>query len=107
MTPPSAIPQCLSALGVSPEELIDEIWSGKRQGVLWSKVGPYKIFSRDLSNLAPGKEVESEVMNAFIQCSLEKVRGQLDKKAFYVDSNVFWNVVPNDCCMARVIQGTK
>ena len=38
-----------------------EIWSGQRQGVLWSKIGPYKVFAADLQNLAPGKEVESEV----------------------------------------------
>ena len=41
--------------------VLADIWSGQRQGVLWSKIGPYKIFSADLQNLAPGKEVESEV----------------------------------------------
>nr|XP_040025098.1 uncharacterized protein LOC120813009 [Gasterosteus aculeatus aculeatus] len=44
----------------SPEELIADIWAGQRQGVLWSKVGPYKIFATDLQNLAPGRQLESE-----------------------------------------------
>ncbi|XP_046873719.1 uncharacterized protein LOC124466091 [Hypomesus transpacificus] len=54
-------PVCQPSNSLTPEELIAEIWSGKRQGVLWSKVGPYKLFARDLLNLAPGREVESEV----------------------------------------------
>ncbi|XP_034540593.1 sentrin-specific protease 2-like [Notolabrus celidotus] len=69
-----------------PEELIADIWSGKRQSVLWSKVGPYKLFARDLQNLAPGRELESEVLNAFIHVIIQKLQQERLKRFYLVDS---------------------
>lgn len=46
---------------VSLFPVIANIWSGRQQGVVWSKVGPYKIFATDLQNLASGREFESGV----------------------------------------------
>ncbi|XP_062340564.1 uncharacterized protein LOC134038918 [Osmerus eperlanus] len=72
------------SMSVTPKELIAEIWSGQRQGVLWSKVGPYKIFAAGLQNLAPGKEVESEVLNAFIHAVIGR-QDPTESRAFLVD----------------------
>ncbi|CAL8283346.1 unnamed protein product [Boreogadus saida] len=36
-------------------------WTGKQGEVIWSKIGPYKMFTADLQSLAPGKELESEL----------------------------------------------
>ncbi|XP_034534156.1 sentrin-specific protease 1-like [Notolabrus celidotus] len=66
--------------------LMADIWSGKRQGVLWSKVGPYKLFARDLQNLAPGRELESEVLNAFIHVIIQKLQQESLKRFYLVDS---------------------
>jgi len=41
--------------------VIHDIWEGKKPNVLWSKMGPYKLFSKNLMGLAPGKWLESEV----------------------------------------------
>lgn len=74
------------SIPVTPEELIADIWSGGRQGVLWSKVGPYKIFAADLQNLAPGREVESEVVNAFIHATIVRSQEESGKQLYLVDS---------------------
>ncbi|XP_037624969.1 uncharacterized protein LOC119487946 isoform X3 [Sebastes umbrosus] len=44
-----------------PEILIRDIWTGRRRETLWSKIGPYKIYSENLMVLAPGEQLEGEV----------------------------------------------
>ncbi|KAL1250521.1 hypothetical protein QQF64_018317 [Cirrhinus molitorella] len=44
-------------------DLLRDIWAGKVGGRLWSKIGPYKIFTWDLERLKPGEKLESEMTN--------------------------------------------
>ncbi|KAK7896651.1 hypothetical protein WMY93_021976 [Mugilogobius chulae] len=47
--------------------LLQEMWADVDPGhLLWSKVGPYKLFSSDFLNLGPNKQLESEVINAYL-----------------------------------------
>ncbi|XP_033991238.1 uncharacterized protein LOC117486796 [Trematomus bernacchii] len=48
------------------ETLIRDIWAGRRKETLWAKYGPYKVYSEDLLVLAPGKELEGEIVNAYL-----------------------------------------
>lgn len=65
---PSGTPGCQKAPGPAKdtEHLISDIWAGGRQETLWSRVGPYKVFSETLKHLAPGKELETEIVNAYL-----------------------------------------
>ncbi|XP_071060860.1 uncharacterized protein [Pseudochaenichthys georgianus] len=49
-----------------PELLIRQIWTGRRKQTLWCKFGPYKVYSENLMNLAPGKWLEGEIVNSYI-----------------------------------------
>ncbi|KAL0985066.1 hypothetical protein UPYG_G00152460 [Umbra pygmaea] len=46
--------------------LIRDLWAGGRKETLWSKAGPYKVYSENMMDLAPEKELESEVVNAYL-----------------------------------------
>ncbi|KAI4817633.1 hypothetical protein KUCAC02_011016 [Chaenocephalus aceratus] len=48
------------------KEVIRDIWSGRRRETLWAKYGPYKIYSHNLLVLAPGEELEGEIVNAYL-----------------------------------------
>ncbi|KAI4800563.1 hypothetical protein KUCAC02_009628 [Chaenocephalus aceratus] len=53
------------------ETLIRDIWAGRRKETLWAKYGPYKVYSENLLVLAPGKELEREIMdNLFGRCGV-------------------------------------
>ncbi|XP_030281592.1 uncharacterized protein LOC115586585 [Sparus aurata] len=64
----SGTPGCRKSPGPAKdtEHLIRDIWAGGRQETLWSKVGPYKVFSETLKHLAPGKELETEIVSAYL-----------------------------------------
>ncbi|XP_037624968.1 uncharacterized protein LOC119487946 isoform X2 [Sebastes umbrosus] len=49
-----------------PEILIRDIWTGRRRETLWSKIGPYKIYSENLMVLAPGEQLEGEIVNGYL-----------------------------------------
>ncbi|XP_033932867.1 uncharacterized protein [Pseudochaenichthys georgianus] len=49
-----------------PELLIRQIWTGRRKQTLWCKFGPYKVYSENLMDLAPGKWLEGEIVNSYI-----------------------------------------
>ncbi|CAL8250633.1 unnamed protein product [Boreogadus saida] len=53
-----------------PSQILQRIWTGKQGEVIWSKIGPYKMFTADLQSLAPGKELESEIVNVYISSVL-------------------------------------
>ncbi|KAK2905456.1 hypothetical protein Q8A67_007255 [Cirrhinus molitorella] len=46
--------------------VLQDIWAGKIGGRIWSKIGPYKLFSMDLERLRPGEELESEFAEAIL-----------------------------------------
>ncbi|KAI4794321.1 hypothetical protein KUCAC02_032138, partial [Chaenocephalus aceratus] len=48
------------------KEVIRDIWAGRRKETLWAKYGPYKVYSENLLVLAPGKELEREIVNAYL-----------------------------------------
>ncbi|KAI4811837.1 hypothetical protein KUCAC02_014709 [Chaenocephalus aceratus] len=56
------------ARGASSDEetLIRDIWAGRRKETLWAKYGPYKVYSENRLVLAPGKELEGEIVNAYL-----------------------------------------
>ncbi|XP_033966349.1 uncharacterized protein [Pseudochaenichthys georgianus] len=64
---PTSTTEC-QARGASSdvETLIRDIWSGRRRETLWAKYGPYKIYSHNLLVLAPGEELEGEIVNAYL-----------------------------------------
>lgn len=48
--------------------VVHKIWGGQKEELLWSQVGPYKLFTKNLQEqLALGKLVESEV-SKFKKC---------------------------------------
>ncbi|KAF4103622.1 hypothetical protein G5714_016505 [Onychostoma macrolepis] len=78
--------------------LLEDIWAGKIGGRIWSKIGPYKLFSMDLERLRPGEELESEVINAYLACLAKRYTGH----AFVIDSfemTKMWN--GKACLMKR------
>ncbi|KAL6491393.1 hypothetical protein MHYP_G00017380 [Metynnis hypsauchen] len=54
--------------------------------VLMAKIGQYKIFDMDIARLAPGKELESEVINAYIFTRVRKHNQENEDKAYMIDS---------------------
>ncbi|KAK5910857.1 hypothetical protein CgunFtcFv8_005083 [Champsocephalus gunnari] len=48
------------------ETLIRDIWAGGGKEMLWAKYGPYKVYSENLLVLALGKEMEGEIVNAYL-----------------------------------------
>ncbi|XP_049446704.1 uncharacterized protein LOC125897414 [Epinephelus fuscoguttatus] len=51
---------------LSADILMRDIWAGRRRTTLWSRLGPYKLYMEDLLYLAPGKEMESQIINAYL-----------------------------------------
>ncbi|XP_076833337.1 uncharacterized protein LOC143478249 isoform X1 [Brachyhypopomus gauderio] len=73
---------------------VQEAWSGKNCYVLLSKVGPYKIFYSDIERFCPGKELESEVINAYLTILVKEHNKCCEEEAFLVDSfamTAIWN----------------
>lgn len=54
--------------------------------VLLSKIGPYKIFFSDIHNTGPQKELESEVINAYLTLLVKKFNKKSSERAFVIDS---------------------
>ncbi|KAF3851502.1 hypothetical protein F7725_013274, partial [Dissostichus mawsoni] len=46
--------------------IIRQIWTGRRKQMLWCKFGPYKVYSENLMDLAPGKWLEGEIVNSYL-----------------------------------------
>ncbi|XP_066502605.1 sentrin-specific protease 1-like isoform X3 [Hoplias malabaricus] len=73
---------------------VQAAWSGKNCYVLLSKVGPYKIFYSDIERFGPEKELESEVINAYITILVKQHNERSEEEAFLVDSfdmTAIWN----------------
>ncbi|KAF3855802.1 hypothetical protein F7725_016525 [Dissostichus mawsoni] len=46
--------------------IIRQIWTGRRKQMLWCKFGPYKVYSENLMDFAPGKWLEGEIVNSYL-----------------------------------------
>ncbi|KAL2102340.1 hypothetical protein ACEWY4_001508 [Coilia grayii] len=58
----ASVAQAAQPDSVALEDVIQEIWSGQKADILWAKLGPYRLFTRNLrEHLGPGGLVESEV----------------------------------------------
>ncbi|CAL8403351.1 unnamed protein product [Arctogadus glacialis] len=68
--PPSSPDPPLGTGERQPSQILERIWTGKQGEIIWSKIGPYKFFTADLQSLAPGKELESEIVNAYLSSVL-------------------------------------
>lgn len=68
VTPPARQPTSCEAQGppLSADILIRDVWAGRRRTTLWSRLGPYKLYMEDLLYLTPGKELESQIINAYL-----------------------------------------
>ncbi|KAI4825518.1 hypothetical protein KUCAC02_021198 [Chaenocephalus aceratus] len=65
---------------------VQEAWAGKDVHVLLSKIGPYKLFFWDITNTGPNKELESEVINAYLTLIVRKFNQCNDGQAAVIDS---------------------
>ncbi|KAL1265262.1 hypothetical protein QQF64_003289, partial [Cirrhinus molitorella] len=72
-----AASQPAASSAVTCTDLLRDIWAGKVGGRLWSKIGPYKIFTWDLERLKPGEKLESEVINASLTCIASRYKGNV------------------------------
>ncbi|KAK2905450.1 hypothetical protein Q8A67_007249 [Cirrhinus molitorella] len=70
---------------LSPEQVICNVWKGKKQRVLWSKIGPYKLFTKNMMGLAPQKKLESEIVNAYLHNLASRLQSS-GVAAFLIDS---------------------
>ncbi|KAL1277146.1 hypothetical protein QQF64_023819 [Cirrhinus molitorella] len=76
--PASSAPSQPAASSAAPcTDLLRDIWAGKVGGRLWSKIGPYKIFTWDLERLKPAEKLESEVINAYLTCIASRYKGNV------------------------------
>ncbi|CAL8283363.1 unnamed protein product [Boreogadus saida] len=79
-----------------PSQILQRIWTGKQGEVIWSKIGPYKMFTADLQSLAPGKELESEIVNAYI-VGVDNVNTEMQDNRH----------IPNDCHLGWHVAGDE
>ncbi|KAJ4934897.1 hypothetical protein JOQ06_007678, partial [Pogonophryne albipinna] len=85
----SISPTCCSisaSLICSNKYYVQEAWAGKDVHVLLSKIGPYKLFFWDITNTGPNKELESEVINAYLTLIVRKFNQRNDDQAAVIDS---------------------
>ncbi|XP_067308000.1 uncharacterized protein [Pseudorasbora parva] len=64
---------------------IKSAWAGNNSYVLLSRVGPYKLFYKDFQ-IGPGKELESEVINAYLSLKVRDHNLTSPGKAFHMDT---------------------
>ncbi|XP_053278148.1 uncharacterized protein LOC128439773 [Pleuronectes platessa] len=67
--------------------VVHNIWAGKKPEVLWSKAGPYKLFTRNLQeHLRPDALVESEIINAYLTIALSNFSEAGRGRGYLLDS---------------------
>ncbi|KAG9272104.1 sentrin-specific protease-like [Astyanax mexicanus] len=66
-----------------------------------SKIGPFKLFSMDFARLAPHRELESEVINAYIHTLVSKYNKSHESKAYLIDSFAMTNLWQGSCNILR------
>ncbi|MEQ2201329.1 hypothetical protein XENOCAPTIV_010840 [Xenoophorus captivus] len=65
---------------------IRKAWDGMTAAVLLSKIGPYKLFYFDIFRTAPGRELESELINAYMKFLERKHNTSSAEKVLCIDS---------------------
>ncbi|XP_062250369.1 uncharacterized protein LOC133959265 [Platichthys flesus] len=88
---PAASPSPPSAKVCVPSDILEtvvhNIWAGKKPEVLWSKAGPYKLFTRNLQeHLRPDALVESEIINAYLTIALSNFSEAGRGRGYLLDS---------------------
>ncbi|XP_049930170.1 uncharacterized protein LOC126408578 [Epinephelus moara] len=71
--------------------VVQDIWLSSKGEVLWSKIGPYKLFTADMQSLAPERELVSEILNSYLLWGTRKVP---NKRIYVIDSfemTAIWN----------------
>nr|XP_055059892.1 histone H3.v1-like [Misgurnus anguillicaudatus] len=90
--PPVSSPALAPALSASElaaahiHKYILDAWRGTKASVLLSKIGPYKMFYWDIFQTGPGKQLESEVINACLLKMTQIYNDGNDKKALHIDT---------------------
>ncbi|XP_065122037.1 uncharacterized protein [Paramisgurnus dabryanus] len=64
---------------------INSAWAGNDSYVLLAKVGPYKVFYKDLQ-IGPGKKLESEVINSYLSLVVRQHNLISKEKAYHMDT---------------------
>ncbi|KAJ8356637.1 hypothetical protein SKAU_G00194310 [Synaphobranchus kaupii] len=59
------------------------VLDGRKKEVIWSKVGPYKVFTLDILSTAPGNYFVDEVLNAYLELKVQET--SKTTKAFLID----------------------
>ncbi|KAI2655936.1 Transcriptional regulatory protein RCO1 [Labeo rohita] len=73
---------------------IKSAWAGNDSVVLLSKVGPHKLFYQDILKFGPRKELESEVINAYLMLKVRQHNLTSPEKAFHMNTfaiTAMWN----------------
>ncbi|CAG5934516.1 unnamed protein product, partial [Menidia menidia] len=65
---------------------VKDAWEGKKPYVVFSKIGPFKVFIRDVFNTGPQRELESEVINAYLSLLIKKYNDNNAGRACAVDT---------------------
>ncbi|XP_030266472.1 uncharacterized protein LOC115577711, partial [Sparus aurata] len=65
---------------------VKDAWEGKRMRVLESRIGPLKIFYKDIFSTAPKRPVTDEVINACLTLLVKEFNKDGPEKAFPLDS---------------------
>ncbi|XP_041843701.1 uncharacterized protein LOC121641551 [Melanotaenia boesemani] len=68
------------------EKYVRDAWAGNVSHVLLSKVGAYKMFYWDISQIGPNMEMESEAINAYMSIIVRDHNAQNTQKAAVIDS---------------------
>ncbi|MEQ2312685.1 hypothetical protein AMECASPLE_033726, partial [Ameca splendens] len=68
------------------EQDIQKAWDGMTAAVLLSKIGPYKLFYFDIFRTAPGRELESKLINTYMKCLERKHNTSSAEKVLCIDS---------------------
>nr|XP_061824508.1 uncharacterized protein LOC133611595 isoform X2 [Nerophis lumbriciformis] len=76
----------IHAISHNPEQYIKEAWGGQDCHILLSKIGRYKLWYWDINRTGPNKELESEVINAYLHKLVECYNSRGGKQAAYIDS---------------------
>ncbi|MED6279008.1 hypothetical protein CHARACLAT_030082, partial [Characodon lateralis] len=68
------------------EQDVRKAWDGMTAAVLLSKIGPYKLFYFDIFRTSPGRELESELINAYMKFLERTYNTSSAEKVLCIDS---------------------
>ncbi|XP_047239605.1 uncharacterized protein LOC124879232 [Girardinichthys multiradiatus] len=85
---PTSSTPAASVSSASVPTVLEKVWSGTLNDthVMLSKIGPYRLFCWDFARIGPGQELESEVINAYLQLMVKKYNQKHQDQAALIDS---------------------